>query len=244
MKSNGNKIMIKKSYEEYLEDDLCNFNSMASDKSEKNEKSKHNHNKKSRGHSKSRISTKNDSFNLSTNNANNSQNENANIVPNMNSLLEMIDQLKEKINIYENEIKGLIDEKLQMQLTINNLQIVSYKKSKGGSPNKSQRNLDINTSEKSNSLGKSNESAIELNKLFFQEASGMRKELKVLNENVERQKNLLDKNNSFLDETTLDQINLDSINDVNVSQLNDNSLFNNNCRNCQRHRKEFENVNL
>jgi hypothetical protein len=202
----SNKVMIKKSFEENYEDEICNFNSFTTENSEL---AKHNNTKdlKSRNSSKdksegnktnkkkkksvaSRVSTREShSLNLSTNNS---------ILLQNNSVHELIESLKEKINIYEGEIRSLLDEKIQMQLTINNLQLSNYnnlKKSSGRGKDKSV------SSSNQNSMIKSTESPLELNKYYIQEASGLKRELNNLESNIQRQKMLLEQNYSILDET-------------------------------------------
>jgi hypothetical protein len=225
---NTNTNLVKKSYEENLEDDICNFNSYISDKSENyisisantpsknknlhnsyNTTNNHNVSKKSRKNSISKLSSTKDSqfLNLSNNGNTNTINS---------SLFELVDSLKDKISLYENEIRNLIDEKVQMQMTINSLQMTSYsnirKKSNHNSKSiDSKKDLkdmkDLNNSKEvisSNILSKSNDSVLELNKHFVHEASGLKRELKNLNSNIERQKQLLEQNESILDETIID----------------------------------------
>lgn len=50
-------------------------------------------------------------------------------------LLSLVDSLKEKLEFYENEVKSLIDEKITMQMTINNLQMQQMRKSTNNSRN-------------------------------------------------------------------------------------------------------------
>ena len=163
---------LKKNFEENNEDDICNFNSFASDKSERNNdqntpiKSKSKSKKRKNSHS--RVSTK-ESQSLNVSNANGLSNQNQ-------IMSDLVDSLKEKILIYENEMRNLIDEKVQMQLMINNLQLNNYKELR-----KSKAKSDCKTSNSIENVMQSQESAIELNKQYIQEVSGLKKELKNLN---------------------------------------------------------------
>ena len=46
------------------------------------------------------------------------------------NLIELVESLKEKINVYDNELRNLIEEKIQMQIQINTLQLNSYQNMK------------------------------------------------------------------------------------------------------------------
>ncbi len=172
---------MKKSFEESNEDEVCNFNSDEVITESKKTTStsmerklvskpvqKRNNSRNSRN---SRNSTKESPRNLSISIIN--QND-------KNSLIELVDSLKNKLNLYETEMRGLIDEKIQMQITINNLQMNTLKKS---------ARSDISGST-SNRKASSNADLPAINK-----------ELKVLGDNINRQKKFIESNNSILDET-------------------------------------------
>lgn len=226
-KTNYPTMSVKKSYEETLDDDICNFN--LSDKSDgkldtynsnkiQNQLQKSNFKKNSSG----KKSKRNSKTGLSSLNVSENTHHTSNYLPTITltegdksnavggNIMELIDSLKDKISLYENEIKNLIEEKVQMQLTINNLQLSSYTSTKkSGKLNSSKSPLKTSTSQKneenansnSNSLAKSTDSAFELNKYYIQEASGLNKEIKNLKSNIERQKALLEQNNSILEES-------------------------------------------
>jgi hypothetical protein len=181
--------LSKKSYEENLNDDLCNFNSYLSEKSDcKNNSLRGKSGKISRKNSSSKASTK-DSHSL---NVSSISNLGIQSYPNISNLLELIDSLKDKVSMYETEIGNLLDEKVQMQMMINNLQISSFSRNKK------------ETSKDYNSMKKSSDTASELNKFFVQEASGLKKELKIMNDNIEKQKKMLGIDNSILDQTIVE----------------------------------------
>jgi hypothetical protein len=190
---------LKKAFEETNEEEICNFNFYASDKSEKTSAKMKPSLKKSRKNS--RVSSLNVSVN--TNHTNNNQ-------PSGN-IFELIDSLKEKLSIYENEMKELIEEKVQMQMTINNLQISSFKRPKQSNSKSPLKNSQESKLEEkspmnkfiSNTMIKSNDSAFEINKHYLQEASGLNKELKILKSTIDRQRALIEENHSILEESTL-----------------------------------------
>jgi len=72
------------------------------------------------------------------------------------SILTLVDSLKEKIEFYENEMRNLIDEKIQMQMTINNLQIQQMKMSSNNSKNLKSKNNSVNTINKSALISENN----------------------------------------------------------------------------------------
>ena len=68
------------------------------------------------------------STNSIKNSYNNRYNENNNNIDHSNmNIMELINSLNEKIQFYEKEIENLIDEKLKMQIEINNLQLENFK---------------------------------------------------------------------------------------------------------------------
>ena len=95
------------------------------------------------------------------------------------NLQELVTSLKEKISLYESEIQSLIDEKLRMQIEINNLQLINCK-SKDLTEGKKKAQNDL----KSGTL-------IELNKQFANESSGLKRELNILNQSIAKQKELI-----------------------------------------------------
>lgn len=208
------KAIVKKSFEENLEEDMCNFNNtQSSDNSDivpkKNctpNKSRNGSKDKEKGSgskgknkrlatNNSRVSTK-ESHSLNISNGNLSMD--AKVDP--SGVLALVESLKDKLNIYEGEIRNLIEEKVQMQLTINSLQLAQYNSTKKSKKDNSNSQHSMH-SPVHNSLIKSSESAVELNKHYIQEASGLKRELKNLDNNIQRQKNLLDQNYSILEET-------------------------------------------
>jgi hypothetical protein len=181
-----NKINNKKYLEENIDEDICNFDSFTSEKSDANDrknlkenlsKNKNNKSNISKKKISSRVSTKESITNLS------------NCQANQNGLLDLIESLKDKITAYENDMRALIDEKIQMQITINNLQMKNYNQ--------------MRKSTKSELIA-SSESIVEINRNYMQEVTGLNKELKVLNENIERQKQIIGLDHSILNETAND----------------------------------------
>ena len=184
-----NKIIIsKKSFEETVEDEALNFNSDYSERVNSIEAKKTNisldkkvvskpmHKRNnSRNSRNSRNSTKESPINLSI------------FQQSTSSLLDLVESLKEKLNLYESEIRGLIDEKIEMQITINNLQMNNIKKNTHNE----------NTNYKS-----------------FSDEYIERKDFKIIDENINRQKELLEKNFSILNENIGNIICNDEINNV------------------------------
>lgn len=213
------KIAVKKAYEENQDDDVCNFESYINDRSDQPEKTsknlkenlkivetpeKHGKKSKSKPRKGSRVSTK-DSYTNS-------------IQTNHSGLYELVDSLKDKINIYEREIRNLIDEKVQMQMTINNLQMTNYRELRKSSKSGNSKEKD--------DLLKSTESIALISKEYIQEVSGIKKELKTLNSNIERQKQILDINSSLLDETMVgDNTNANNSN-IHKNSLNVTTVYN------------------
>ncbi len=176
-------MLTKKSFEESIDDEVCNFNSdiseVGNNESQKKQMStsierklaskpihKRNHSRNSRN---SRNSTKESPRNLSI----------SIIQQNGNNLVDLVESLKNKLSVYESEMRSLIDEKIQMQITINNLQMNTLKKSSrsdcsGSSSNRKASNTDL---------------------------PAINKELKILGDNINRQKKLLETNDTSLDET-------------------------------------------
>ena len=104
--------------------------------------------------------------------------------------MELVESLKEKLSLYETEIRGLIDEKIEMQITINNLQMNNLKK-----PNRNE-----NTNAKKH---------IDNEKKLFNI------NVDTIDENINRQKKLLEENFSILNETIGNIITYDEIQNVN-----------------------------
>jgi hypothetical protein len=132
-------------------------------------------------------------------------------------LLALIESLKEKLKFYENETRSLVDEKIQMQMTINNLQIQQMKKT---SRNLKSKENTINTTSNNNNSNISKEKEREFdNKILrisqesiFDVNNSVNKnnaynsiiDINKINDNynnLKRQKDLLEKNKSFLEET-------------------------------------------
>ena len=95
------------------------------------------------------------------------------------SLQELISALKDKISIYESEIQSLIDEKLRMQIEINNLQLIN------------KRNKDPNNNVLVAETQITENPLIELNKQMTNESTGLKKELNVLSQSISKQKELI-----------------------------------------------------
>lgn len=149
MNSQG-QVAFKKSFEETY-DSKENF-------------SKSKNKKKNNKNSSSRTSTK-ESVNMSSPSLNKANGD----ISSNSQILELIESLREKIGIYQQEIGNLLDEKVQMQMTINKLQESNYSQKASSTPAK-------NTEEINN-------------------------ELDVLNTHIQRQKKILDKDHSILNET-------------------------------------------
>ena len=97
------------------------------------------------------------------------------------SLQELISALKDKISIYESEIQSLIDEKLRMQIEINNLQLIN------------KRNKDPNNKVLVAETQITENPLIELNKQMTNESTGLKKELNVLSQSISKQKELINR---------------------------------------------------
>ena len=104
----------------------------------------------------------------------------SNINSNMN--LDLINLLKEKLKVYEKDIENLIEEKLAMQIEINNYKMEKLKK------NQINPNL-MNNSENINKI-------IELNNQLKQQNLDMKNEINKLNSIIEKQNEILNNNNS------------------------------------------------
>ena len=109
--------------------------------------------------------------------------------PTNSSLIELVDSLKEKLNIYESEMRSLIDQKVQMQIQINSLQLNSYQNLKKSGKLK-----------KSGELTQSNDSINEM-KNYQETNNGLRNELNIMNNHLAKQRKLLDQNFSILNDS-------------------------------------------
>jgi hypothetical protein len=99
------------------------------------------------------------------------------------SLNELIISLKEKLKLYESEIVKLIDERLKMQVEINNLQLENMKLKKN--------NENINKEEiVDNRL-------IEINAEIIKQNENLKNELDNLNKNIQIQKSNFENNNKI-----------------------------------------------
>ena len=175
------QVVFKKSFEENSESQEKFFKTKVSKNSQKNS---------------SKISPKeNKNMNL-TNSALNVGNQ---IISTNSEIFELIESLHQKIKTYEEEIGNLLDEKIQMQMTISKLQL-----------ERTQNNQNEASAEN------------EANK-----TSEIKNQLNTLNNNIERQKGILDRDYSILTETINDSVfnpktqrNLQSeIIDVNIYKL-------------------------
>ena len=175
----ANSKFLKTSYEENNE--ICNYqidknNSDLSDErtNPNTAKSRNAATPKSEGkkRSNSKSKTKKNLTESSTKNSN---------------LIELVESLKEKINVYDNELRNLIEEKIQMQIQINTLQLNSYQNMKK-SGNKIIKTGDhLTLSNDSNYNDEKN--------------TGLRNELNNLNNNLVKQRKLLDQDFSILNNT-------------------------------------------
>jgi hypothetical protein len=145
-----------------------NYNTPKSEK-EKREKSKKRSNSKTKSRKNSIDSTR-------TNN---------------NNLIELVDSLKEKLSVYENEMRCLIEQKVQMQIQINTLQLNSYQNLKKSGKLK-----------KSGDMTHSNDSISEL-RSFQETNNGLRNELNNMNNQLTKQRKLLDQNFSILNDSII-----------------------------------------
>ena len=133
---------------------------------------------------------------------------------NMN-LIELINSLKEKIAVYEKDIENLIDEKLEMQIEINNLKLdkIKYKKKNSGflenNPNLSK--------------------LVEINEQLKKQNEDMKNEIDKLNSIIEKQNEIV-KSNQFQIEKNKNNNN------------NDNVINNENykCPNCEKKNDELK----
>lgn len=125
------------------------------------------------------------------------------------SLYEIIHALREKLVVYEVEMRSIIDEKISLQMQLNNLQIQycqissSSRKKKDREKSKEKSVNHLVTSVESNKSNKS-ESALEVSKYYIQEASGLKSELANFSKQLERQKELIKLDESLLNESIED----------------------------------------
>jgi len=120
----------------------------------------------------------------------NSSQSNENVKANNTTLIDLVDNLKEKLTLYENEIRSLIEEKVQMQVQINSLQLNSYQNLKKSGKFKKSGDFMLHSIDSA-----SNQNHIE------ETNQGLKSELNNLNEQITRQKRLLDQNFSILNDT-------------------------------------------
>ena len=117
------------------------------------------------------------------NNKSNSMNEINNII----IIKELINSLKEKINIYEKQIKKLIDDKIKLQMDMNSiiLQNLSLKKK-----NNSFQNIE-NSKEEEVNINKENNNnqilstLIEINKKLFEQNKELKSQLDIYKSNID-----------------------------------------------------------
>ena len=133
---------------------------------------------------------------------------------NMN-LIELINSLKEKIAVYEKDIENLIDEKLEMQIEINNLKLDKIKCKK-----KNSGFLENNPN-----LSK----LVEINEQLKKQNEDMKNEIDKLNSIIEKQNEIV-KSNQFQIEKNKNNNN------------NDNVINNENykCPNCEKKNDELK----
>ena len=98
------------------------------------------------------------------------------------SIIDLVNKLKEKLLIYENEIQKLIDEKIKLQLEINNLQLTIAKNKK-----KNQISENSNNNNDNNLV-----SLIDINTKLIKDNNEMKKELDLLKELIDKQKILIE----------------------------------------------------
>lgn len=112
---------------------------------------------------------------------------------------DIIQNLKKSINLYEAELKTMRDEKIMMQVEINDLkkkmvQLTSKKKVNNSQTN----NMNLVASSESMLSGYSDDG---LSRIYIQESTGLKAELGVIDKVIERQKAILNADNSILDES-------------------------------------------
>lgn len=152
-------------------------------------------------------------------------------LPMQSPLISLVDSLKEKLEFYENEVKSLIDEKIQMQMTINNLQMSQMRKSTNNSRNSGKSNNNtINNINKSAFISDNNKALrISHESVFELQNNSIRNDDKFKSE--ETNKFIIGANNSASDNSKNKFLNVDFINkstningDINSRSFNDLQL--------------------
>lgn len=123
----------------------------------------------------------------------------------VNIKIPSIQQLYAKLAVYEEEIKGLINEKISLQEQINNLQIqlcqfTKKKKDKDKEKDKTKKSGNSNNLLTSLDSVRS-DTGLDSSKLYIQEASGIKQEINNLNKILEKQRDLINLNNSLLNDS-------------------------------------------
>jgi hypothetical protein len=170
-------------------------------------------------------------------------------LPTQSPLISLVASLKDKIEFYENECKSLIDEKIQMQMTINNLQMQQMRKSTTNSRNSGRsKDITVNNINKSALLSENNKVLRISHESVFELQNNSRNEEKFGSDNVNNllsgmnNNNINNNNNSKNDNGKNKNLNVDyncnnnngnnnnrSFNDVNTRKnSNANRVSNNN----------------
>ena len=156
-----------------------------------------------------------------------------NEVNNIMLIKELINSLKEKINIYENQIKKLIDDKVKLQMDMNSiiLQNLSLKKKNNSIQNKENSkeeeimninalNLTFSPNDKANKNNNANQENIFLSSL------------------IEINKKLLEQNKELKSQINIFKSNID-IYKQKISELKENSKANQKCKFCEEKKLEL-----
>lgn len=112
---------------------------------------------------------------------------------------EIIQNLKRSIMLYEIELKSMRDEKITMQVELNELKMKMFQFTSKKKVNISQsNNINVVASSESMLSARSDDG---LSRIYIQESTGLKAELGVLDKVIEKQKALLNNDNSLLDES-------------------------------------------
>lgn len=181
MKYQNKSIQSKKVFQEKNCDEICNFNPKSLNQIEGPETgtrentfdlNSNNYNSfvKEKGFNRSKNNNRSSSKDREKNrkpsrqSSKNSFKDSNTEIAFQSPLLELVDSLKEKINFYENEVKMLIEEKIQMQMTINNMQIQQMKSNNSCISKSRENNTKRKSQDSENKILKiSHESIFEIN---------------------------------------------------------------------------------
>jgi len=257
-------IKLKKVYKEKIQDEICNFNPNSINISDtpdtrtrentientnNNINFTNNHNSFFQAKTKNRLSNKSSSSRereickkTSRKSSKNSKNSFSNLDPPGNSpLMLLVDSFKEKINFYENEMRNLIDEKIQMQMTINNLQIKQMKKCTNNSQIMKSGDNTISNINKSSLISDNNKALKISHESVFELQNQSRVSEKISNNN----NNIVSDKNKYFNDNPRARNNsyVFSKNQINSNVLNNNkdSFINSHQDNLDRQKKILEN---